>query len=380
MTLLLSLILSSPALADDCDAKALGATLSEASPASVGKHFAALAACDEGAAKKRMSDALGKMIENEGAHAAVVAALALGGEADARGFVARLDPSESARTLGYLAGHCDAPGVTEFFVATRHDDPGTFFDGGWYRALATCRTEPSLALLADAMEDPAVKERLVRTQWTNLVATYARAAGPIAIPSLKSLASSLEAEADLVDVIGAFADAAQVGSSSGTDADGAAAAVAALNDLGPKLPPLAVEKARDTLTALGDESAANAAVVWRWQERIEGGKYTYGAVAVEDVTCKNGKRKVLIHTATVLGMVWPDQLEPQLGERLSTEWDLTAAQKCKGTGQVHTAFPSEPFADATTADAWATDRAKALRGDVDSTVKVEIIPHDTLGL
>ena len=79
MLVLLALLFTSPALAEDCDAKALATALDEASPASIGKHFAALAACDERAAKRRTDAAFARMIENDGARDAVVAALAMGG-------------------------------------------------------------------------------------------------------------------------------------------------------------------------------------------------------------------------------------------------------------------------------------------------------------
>lgn len=379
MTLLLSMLLISPVQAQDCDAASLESTLEEASPASVGKHFAALAACDPKIAKTHLDDALGKMIENEGAQAALLAALTMDGAEQARAFIAGLDPSESARTLGHLSAHCEEEGVTELFVTTRTDDPDAFFDGGWYRALSTCNTEDSLALLSDAVEDPELRERLVRTQWTSLVATYARAAGPSAIPSLTSLASSLDAESDLVDIVGTFADAARVGSTNGTDLNGATAAVKAIQSIGPKLPPLAVEKARTTLLALGDEKASDDAVVWRWPDRIERGAYSYALVAVEDVTCKNGKRRITIHTADVTGFAWPDQLEDLLLERVQQEWDLNA-KTCKGTAELRSAFPNEPFGDATTRDGWTRKQAEALRGDIDSTVKVVTVPHDDLAL
>ncbi|TNE85112.1 MAG: hypothetical protein EP330_27300 [Deltaproteobacteria bacterium] len=378
MIALLALLLS-PAHAEDCDAKALAKELADASPAAIGKQFTALAACDEGAAKKAMDEAFGKMIENDGAHAAVVAGLKLGGEEPSRAFLANLDPSESAQTLGYLADHCDEPGVTEFFVSTRGVNPDAFWDGGWYRALATCRSEGSLALLSESMKDPAVQERLVRTQWMSLIETYARAAGPAAMNSLRELTASLDSEADLVDVIGFFADAARVGDPEADPKD-AAAAVAAIKDVGPKLPPLAVEKARDTLVALGDEPAADEAVRWRWPERLESNGYSYAAVAVEDITCKNGKKRVHIHTAPVTGVAWPDQLEGLLSTTLQLNWELDPSKTCKGTGEVRYGFPDEPFADAVSRDAWIRSTAETLRGSVDATTKVVTAEYDALPL
>lgn len=379
MIALLALLLSSAAAAEDCDAKALAAALDEASPASIGKHFAALAACDEAAAKKRMDAAFGKMIENDGAREAVVAALRLGGAEASKAFIDTLDPSESAHTLGHLADSCEAPGVTEFFVSTAATDPASFYDRGWYRSLATCRSEGSLTLLAEAMRDPAVQERLVRTQWMSLIETYSRAAGPASMDALRQLASSLDSEADLVDVIGYFADAARVGDA---DADPAHAveAVKAIREVGPKLPPMAVEKARNTLLALGDEPAADEAVQWRWPERMEGRGYTYAAVAVEDITCKNGKKRVDIHHASVMGVAWPDQLASLLEDTLQVDWELDPTATCKGTGEVRYAFPDEPFADAVTLNAWITSTAESLRGAVTSETKVTTIAHDDIAL
>ena len=377
MLALLALLHAAPAHAEDCDARAIAAELDEASPASIGKHFAALASCDADAATKRMPKAFGRMIDNEGARKAVVAGLALGGAEAAKAFIDSLDPSETAQVLGHLADNCSEPGVTEFFRQTSESDPDAFYDSGWYRALATCRSEGGLALLSDAMQDPSVQERLVRTQWMSLIETYARAAGPAAFDSLKSLARSLDSEADLVDLIGFFADAARVGSSEGTPED-AAAAVAAIEEVGPKLPGLAVEKARDTLTALGDTGAADRAATWRWPERVEGGRYTYAVVASVQTTCKNGKKRVALHTAQISGMAWPDQLEAKLLDDLTADWSLDASAVCKGSGNVSTAFAREPFADATSRDTWVRETAEALRGPVDGDTRVEVIEHETV--
>ena len=66
------------------------------------------------------------------------------------------------------------------------------------------------------------------------------------------------------------------------------------------MPEKAVEQARITLTALGDERASDTLVVVRYKSLVQpDGGLLYGTVVVEVAACKNGKYQQVLHLAEV---------------------------------------------------------------------------------
>ncbi len=98
-------------------------------------------------------------------------------------------------------------------------------------------------------------------------------------------------------------------------------------DLAPAWPDKAVEQARITLRTLGDERASDTLVLVRYKSVLqkEGG-LLYGAVVVEDATCKNGKHEQVVHTAEVEdpGQTWPDQLREKVNESVRHGWSSSS--------------------------------------------------------
>ena len=113
-----------------------------------------------------------------------------------------------------------------------------------------------------------------------------------AVPHLQKVVSELDDSKEASLILNAFADAANVGSVEGMNMDAAKASIAAIEQLGPNLPPESAEQARLTLIALGDEDKADGFAIYRWPERLVDGSYRYAVSATETVTCKNGKSQV----------------------------------------------------------------------------------------
>jgi len=288
------------------------------------------------------------------------------------------------RTIVHLGGHCQTnPAVERFLVESKGELGESYWKERWHRSLVECRTPAVQALLQEAFDgSEAGKLCKDRYRFYGLLEVYARNLRDGAIPALTTLAGELEDEEDLVNVLNAFSDAANVGGSEGTDPEVADQLVAVLAGLGEKLPPRAVEQARTTMVALGAEEEADRLARYRWPERRVDDSYRYAAVAIEDVTCKNSKRRAVFHRATFseAGNMWPAQLEELLPDKLGYEWQLVAAEKCKGTEEIRIAMPAEPFADDAALEGWFDEQLEAFERSTAGYDKVIVMEHEPFSM
>jgi hypothetical protein len=164
--------------------------------------------------------------------------------------------------------------------------------------------------------------------------------------------------------------------------DAAAKAAAELQQLGPKLPPKAVDQGRSTLLALGANELADGFAANRWPDRKENGRYRYGVVIVETATCKNGKKQAVFHFSAVHepGKVWPEQLKDSLRGKMPEDWKLSLAESCKGTGESTFEMTSEPLAGAEAEKAWLDAQRRAFKQMTTGFSKVEELEHKALEL
>jgi hypothetical protein len=381
MHLMLAMWMATPAaLADDCDAAALETSLNEASPTQVAKAYTALASCDEAAGRKATDGAFGRMLASEEAYAAAGTAIGLGEGARVHTWLDTLEPDHRSAAIAWLGDACkDSESVADFFIAARADLGEQFFVERWHRGLGECRTEGIQTLLTDelaaSVEGGKVKDT---TGFFALLEIYARNLAMDSVPTLAGLARDLTDEEVQSYVVNAFADAAQVGSATGANPVVADAAVKEIVALGPDLGTRGVVQARTTLLSLGADREADGFAVHRWAERFSGG-YSYAATATEILTCKNGKQQGYFHHApfTEGGGMWPEQLDPLLREKLVHEWDLHAAERCKGTGEVSVNMPSEPFADDAARSAWLEEQLKAFEAATAGYSKSSVVKHDS---
>ena len=119
-----------------------------------------------------------------------------------------------------------------------------FWSDRWYRALTECRSADTTGLLTKRVDAGASEDR---SAFFGVVEAYAVNVGDGALPKLSEL---VKAEEDLemqINLVGAFADAAQAGTVSGLNPQIAEMAASAVRGLADGLAPEAVDKARTTL-------------------------------------------------------------------------------------------------------------------------------------
>ncbi len=354
MSWLLALILSVvPAWAQEeeaCDTKALVAELAEASPVAVPGIYANLVKCDADKGKALAEDAMSRTLAGDAGNTGAEAAISVGAGEEVRTWLEGLEPDQRSRTIAHMGKRCGESEHVAQWMVESHDAMGEqFWRDRWYRGLADCRTEGIQSLLAVAIDgDVAGKGASDRHRFRGLLEVYARNLGRNALPKLAELALTLESEDDIVFVVNAYSDAANLGALEGADPETMTEAIRSIQAIGGQLPPKAVDQARITLQALGDEAAADRFARYRWPDRKVDGVYRYMAVAIEDYTCKNGKQRAVFHYAefTEAGSMWPEQVKALLAEKVTYEWELEAqAEKCKGEVKITVDMPSEPLAD-----------------------------------
>ena len=374
--MLLSLLITTSALAQDCDVAALSKDIVEMGPHEAAPTYVRLASCDSGAAKKVASKVVPNLIGETDGFDAAIAAIEVGAGAVVMNWIGGLQRDEQSRAIRAFGKRCQESAPVQAFLVSAEGQLGDqFWSDRWYRALTECRSVGTTGLLAKRVDAGAGDDR---SGFFGVVEAYAVNVGDGALPKLGEL---VKAEEDLemqINLVGAFADAAQAGTVSGLNPQIAEMAASAVRDLAPGLAPEAVDKARTTLNVLNDEAGADALAAVRYKTLLQDdGSLLYGTVVFENATCKNGKRMKRAHVAEVVepGNTWPDQLEEKVvaGAEISMELDLAA--KCKGEGSVTNVVSAAPFGDTGAFKAWASEAVEGLKGDeVDKFIKIDAEP------
>lgn len=377
MTLLLALSLfSTPAHAEDCDAKQLGKDLAEATPVGLPKAYLALAECDAEKAAKATPEVMGKLLAGEEGFQVMEKAIEIGAADAVAPWLDGLEPDQRSRGIAHLGGRCkDAEFVQNYLVATHEALGDKFFVDRWHRSLGDCRVESIQGVLTAAVDsklDP-------RSTWFSVVEVYARNLGAASIPKLSELAKANDNENEVIQLVQIFGDAANVGAVEGMNAEAAKKAMDELEAIAPELPGKAMDQIRITMESLGDKARADRLSQYRWADRYDNGSYRFGVTAVEDVTCKNGKTQSWLHTGVVVeaGEVWPDQLKARLDKELGSLWAMDKAKKCKGEGTVTVTMTNEPLPaeEKALSDFFETE-AKAFKGKADAADKSGTVGHE----
>jgi hypothetical protein len=367
------------ASAGDCDA--LAKRVTEASPVAVAEAFTALAACDADQAKKVAAKAIPRVVEARDAADAMAAAIRVGAVAPVRGWLADQEPDARSRTIARIGKKCaQAPEIADFFADAAGEIGATFWEERWHRGLADCRYERVQTLLTEAIDGPDVgRGSRNRSGFFALLEVYARNLGAASVPRLSQLLASARDEEEAVFLVSIFADAANVGGSEGTDPEASKAAIAAIEAAAPKLPTKALDRARGTLVSLGAEAAASGLAKHGWSDVYVDGSYTYGVVAIEDITCKNGSKRAVYHVGsfTEPGAMWPDQLKEPLTERVKKLWSFDAASKCKGTSDISVRMSNNPLS-ADALKAWQ-DAARGAFDEKFSEAKTFVVAEEGFG-
>jgi hypothetical protein len=365
--------------AETCDAKALSKQLSEAAPTAAADLFTQLAACDPAAAKAVAPKVVPNFLAETADQKAAIAAIEVGApDTVVRTWISGLQSDEKARMIAALGAACnDSKAVQTFFASGPPALGDAFWTDRWYRGLQDCRVPAIQSVLKAQLERGVGADR---SRFVGVLEVYSRNLGAGAFPMLEQFAKTETDPEVLSYVVAAFADAAHVGSET-ADPQVAAAAVRTIGDLAPAWPDKAVEQARITLKALGDDRASDTLVLVRYKSAIQDdGGLLYGTVVVEDATCKNGKHEQMIHTAEVRdpGQTWPDQLREKIDGAVRHGWRLSLAERCKGTGTVEVKVPDAPFTDEKAYSTWAKQQLTEIeKTAVDKRTKLD---HEPLSI
>ncbi len=364
---LLGATLAAPvAHAQSCDARALEKAVGAATPTSVAEPYAALAACDAARARKVSSKVFSSMQPVKGAHDAVLAAALIGEAPVAKKWLDGQEPDLQSKAIAWLGGRCtEVPAVGDFFASVASELGDGFWTNTWSRGVKDCRTPAVAELLSKAVDSDTVgRGAKDRTTFGTLLELYARNLGGAALDKLSAYLAAPEDDREGVLIVGAFVDAAGVGSSAGADAAVAEDAVARILAAAPTLGPSTLDRARTVLVALGAVEQSESLAVHRWPDRLEEGLYAYPAIMTEQITCKNGSKRHFVRVGWVAdaGTVWPDSLQPLATAALEGAWASEMAAKCKGTAErsiVIADVPAEAGTVTQAVEALASEAAKA---------------------
>ena len=246
--MLFSLLITTSALAQDYDVAAMSKDILAMGPHEAAPTYVQLAACDAGAAKKVAAKVVPNLIGETDGFGAAVAAIEVGSGAVVMDWMTTLQRDEQSRAIRAYGKRCqESTAVQGFLVEAEGKLGDQFWSDRWYRALTECRSAGTTGLLAERVDAGATDDR---SAFFGVVEAYAVNVGDGALPKLSEL---VKAEEDLemqINLVGAFADAAQAGTVQGLNPQIAEMAANAVRDLSAGLAPEAVDKARTTLNVL----------------------------------------------------------------------------------------------------------------------------------
>lgn len=348
--------------------------LAEASPSGVGKAWVELVACDATAAKAAAPEAFKRLIAGSGADAAALEAIKLGLGSVVRDWVPSMQPDERSSFFNTLGEQCAVAEVPAFFAESEQALKEKFWSDRWYAALDACRTPVAVDVLKSGLSSQAQD----RSRFKAILETLARNQGEAAIPMLQERAAAEKDPELSAYVVGAFADAAGVGSAGGMNLAAAEAATAAIVALAPTLPEPGVEQARMTLLALGQEAHSDGMAAARYRDVAQAdGSLTYAIYVSKVATCKKDTR-VEVHTAVVnnASRTWPDQLVSRVKPTVDMySWHLP--KDC--VGDVVIVGSSTPLKDKAAVDAFFSAQDQEVQKK-NPGVKAKVFPEDPIGL
>lgn len=349
--------------------------VAEAGPAAIGKAWVELVNCDGEAGKTAAPDVFTKLISGSGADAAAIKAIQLGLGTLVPPWTSTLQPDERSAFFNFLGEQCTVAEVPPFIAETAKSTGEKFWSDRWYAGLDSCRVPTAVDILRAGLDSQASE----RSRFNGILQTLARNQGKDAIPML-ALRAAAEKDAELAAyIIGAFADAAGVGSASGTNREAADAAIAEIVKVAPVLPEKSLDAARTTLLALGSEVHSDSMASQRYRSLAQAdGSLQYGLYVFKATTCKKGDVRVEVHTGMVTnaGKTWPDQLTSRAKPTVDIyKWHMPA--DCVGDVQI--VGSATPLKDKAAFDAFLAAQDAEINKKHPG-VKAKVFPEDPLGL
>ena len=374
--IVLSVLLSSlQASAQDFNCAATFRGLNDATPMQIGQMYVDLVNnCSAGQAARATATTFAKAIPNDGGRAAAVAAVRIGQSEAVVTWINGQQPDDRAKIIGDLGEACaEEEKIQDFFIASAASMGDDFWNGSWYRGLDTCTVTPIQDLLWSELDKGIGSDR---TRFFSVLGVYARSAGAAAVPQMVELINRAgDDEEAQVNILSAFADAAQVGSVEGTDQATAQRATRAISNLAPSLSQKGVEQARITLNALGSEIESDALAAVRYADLQQENGFVWGVVVSETAPCKAGKRLTQrLHWSRVIdpGTTWADQALDKVQSSVEVAWALDLAERCSVEGEITYHVSPLPFAGDDELQAWAVETMDSLEnGDAKKVFRIE---------
>ncbi len=365
-SLLISLLLTQstaaagPPEAAACATAPLVKEIAEGTPDVAATAFTTLARCAPAVAKMEAPKAWARLVQGEPTDQASVAAIEIGAQDAVATWITGLQSDERARAIKALGAACGAsPAVQGFFVERAAKLGDDFWDQRWYRALEACPAPEVQGLLVAQLEKGAAD----RARWGGVLEVYARGQKGAALPTLTGLlGKNTDAELQSI-IIGALGDVARASAGAADAAAVQTTAIEAIKGGAAKLQPRAMEAARLTLVALGDEQGADKLAEVRFADRAQAdGSHRWGLVVLETATCKKDKVQQRVHVGTAAepGNTWPDQMKARVEPSIGSKWPTDLIKACKGEGKVEIYLSPEPLKSAEEINAWNEQQLKSL--------------------
>ena len=330
----------------DCNVAALSKTATSGAGDSSAEAFLSLLSCDANTAKRIGSSAISKFVPNDTSYQAVAGSLQIGLYKDVASWVAGLQSDEKPLVLRYLGDNCNVEGVENFFVEQSKSLGDAYWNDRWYKYTSKCQGDANLSLLETEVRK---KEELDRTRYFGVLTAYARTAGVKSLPLLKEQLENESNEEVQINLIQAFSDAAGNGTDTGIDQKIAAEASGIIFDQAEKYGQKSLNQARTTLKVLQDLEKADALAGYAYKANLqEDGSLLWGVIAVENGTCKKGKKQQQVHSASVKDMrksTWNDELKDHVRDVVEVQWEgfFTLDSKCSTDYGIEYIVPSAPF-------------------------------------
>jgi len=308
---LVFMLLTTGALAQDCDSNALTQSLTDASPVTVARKFNALAECDDSAASRHLEGAFERMLYDRDAVGVLQYAIGQGHPQMVLDWVAELRSDERAGAIAGLGVACaNDENIANFLTSTREILGEQFWSHRWYRSLTECRYESVRVLLTEEIE----RSEANHGNFLGLLDVWARNVGSEALPRLREMLEN-ESDPEIQGyIVNAFGSTARPGSVYEGSEAAALAASTAITEIAPLLSLDGLRQATPVLEALGAmEAAASLPGAHFASSMWDDGLLHYGVLVVDSARCSRGRIRIGVHVSefTESGSRFPEQVAQQ---------------------------------------------------------------------
>ncbi len=328
--------------------------------------FHQLSLCDTDVALKFVATTVPTFFPNAKGYRAAGDAVLVGGHQDVMKWYEILEPSEQKGLLRELGNRCQKEQVIQdFFVSVANNGTDQFWKSRFHEYITECRVSPLQELLLSQF---ALGVDQGRSQYFSVMSAMARNLEGNAIPELQKVLDSSEDGEVQLNLVSSIHEAVTASNTNHADdkklvRDVTVAGIDSVYGNKERLAPEAILRARMMLTAFEAEAEADDLAGYMYKSHQQpDGQYMWGLVVVENTTCKNGKEKQRIYTASVLenGTNWADQLPERIQDVVAVQWDLDLAKRCKGTEDVQYILTELPVSNLDALQVWQTEQQERL--------------------